>query len=81
MKVLDEIREYFASTKREIRKIENILQKFPAFVIRIDREYGVAIPFDEVKNVYEKFANAQLYSKEICVNRITKKYLILSCII
>lgn len=79
--ILDEIIEYFPSTKRGIREIENTSKQFPAMVIRMNGEYGVPVPFDKEKDIYEKFANARLYSKEICIDGIIKKYLILSCFI
>ncbi|WP_236897758.1 PD-(D/E)XK motif protein [Clostridium beijerinckii] len=79
MNILDEIREYFASTKRGVREIENVPKQFPGLAIRINGEYGVAVPFDNKKDINEKFANARLYSKEMCIDGIIKKYLILSC--
>lgn len=81
MNMLDEIREYFASTKRGVREIESLPAQFQGVVIRINGEYGVAVPFDEEKDISEKFANARLYSKEMCIDGIIKKYLILSCFI
>ncbi|EES47859.1 PD-(D/E)XK motif protein [Clostridium botulinum] len=81
MNILDEIREYFASTKRGVREIENVPKQFSALVIRMNGEYGVAVPFDKEKDIYETFANAKLYSKEICIDGIIRKYLILSCFI
>lgn len=81
MNILDEIREYFASTKRGVREIENVPKQFPALVIRMNGEYGVAVPFDKEIDIYEKFANARLYSKEIYIDGIIRKYLILSCFI
>lgn len=81
MNILDEIREYFASTKRGVREIENLPKQFPALVIRMNEEYGVAVPFDKEKDIYEKFANARIYSKEICIDGNIRKYLILSCFI
>jgi len=81
MNILDEIREYFASTKRGVREIENVPKQFPAFAMRMNGEYGVAIPFDKEEDIYEKFANAKLYSKEICIDGIIRKYIILSCFI
>jgi len=81
MNILDEIREYFASTKRGVREIVNVPKQFPAIVIRMNGEYGIAIPFDKEEDIYEKFANARLYSKEIYIDGIIRKYLILSCFI
>lgn len=81
MNILDEIREYFASIKRGVREIKNVPKQFPAVVIRMNDEYGVAMLFDKEEDIYEKFANAKLYSKEICIDGIVRKYLILSCFI
>lgn len=81
MKILEEIREYFASTQNGARKIKSLPNDYPAMVIRNNEGYGVAIEFNDSRDISEKFANSRLFSRNISIGGIEKKYLILSCML
>ena len=50
-------------------------------VIRDNEGYGVAIEFDDIRDISEKFANSRLFSRTLAIGGIEKKYLILSCML
>lgn len=79
MEILEEIREYFASTQKGVRNIKTLPIEYPAIVIRINEGYGVAIVYDGEKDISEKFANCRLYTKHLIIDGRKQKYLILSC--
>lgn len=79
MELLEEIREYFASTQKGARGIKSLIKEYPALVIRIDEEYGVAIPYSIDKVISEKFANCRIYTRKLSIDGNENKYLILSC--
>lgn len=81
MEILEEIREYFASTQNGAREIKTLSDDYPAMVIRNNEEYGVAIEFDDARDIMEKFANSRLFSRNMAIGGIEKKYLILSCML
>lgn len=81
MGILEEIREYFASTQNGAREIKALSSGYPAMVIRNSEGYGVAIEFDDARDISEKFANSRLFSRSIAVGGVEKKYLILSCML
>lgn len=81
MGILEEIREYFASTRNGARKIKSLPNEYPAMVIRNNEGYGVAIIFDDKRDISEKFANSRLFSRNLSIDGIEKKYLILSCML
>lgn len=49
--------------------------------IRDNEGYGVAIEFDDIRDISEKFANSRLFSRTLAIGGIEKKYLILSCML
>lgn len=79
MEILDEIREYFASTQKGARSIKSLSLEYPAVVIRMDDGYGVAIAYEKDKVISEKFANCRIYTRDLVIDSIEDKYLILSC--
>lgn len=81
MKILEEIREYFASTQNGVRKIKSLPNEYPAMVIRNNEGYGVAIVFENEKDISEKFANCRLFSSDLSIAGVEEKYLILSCVV
>ena len=62
MELLEEIRECFASTQDGARKIKTLPAEYPAIVIRNNEGYGVAIEFNDSRDVSEKFANSRLFT-------------------
>ena len=81
MGILEEIREYFASTQNGAREIKSLPNEYSAIVIRNNEEYGVAISFDDKRDISEKFANSRLFSRNLIIDGVEKKYLILSCML
>lgn len=81
MGILEEIREYFASTQNGAREIKSLSNDYPAIVIRNNEGYGVAIEFDDARDISEKFANSRLFSRNMAIGGVEKKYLILSCML
>ena len=81
MGILEEIREYFASTQNGAREIKTLPKEYSAMVIRDNEGCGVAIEFDDIRDISEKFANSRLFSRTLAIGGIEKKYLILSCML
>jgi hypothetical protein len=79
MAILEEIREYFASTQNGARDMKSLSPKYLAMVIRSNEGYGVAVIFDDERDISEKFANSKLYTQTLAIGGEEKKYLILSC--
>lgn len=79
MGILEEIRECFASTQNGARDIKSLTSEYPAMVIRSNEGYGVAIVFDDERDISEKFANSNLYTQKLAIGGKEKKYLILRC--
>ena len=81
MGILEEIREYFASTQNGVRKINSLSNEYPAMVIRNNEGYGVVIEFDDERDISERFANSRLFTQNVSIGGIEKKYLTLSCML
>lgn len=81
MGILEEIREYFASTQNGAREIKELPKEYSAIVIRNNEGYGVAIAFDDERDISEKFANSRLFSQCLAIGGVERKYLILSCML
>ena len=78
MKIVNEIREYFASLPNPgAREIESLPSAWKAYVMRIADGYGVAIKVDESMEVSEKFNSVRLHTGLITINGVTNNYLIL----
>ncbi|MCI8670069.1 MAG: PD-(D/E)XK motif protein [Lachnospiraceae bacterium] len=79
MGILEEIRECFASTQNGARDLRSLSKEFPAMVIRNNDGYGVAIEFNDERDISENFANSRLFTQIIRIENDERKYLILSC--
>lgn len=79
MEILEEIRECFASIQNGARDLRSLSDKYSAMVIRNNEGYGVAIEFDDERDISEKFANSRLFTQIIRIGDTEKKYLILHC--
>ena len=78
MKIIKEIREYFASLPTPgARRIESLPAEYPAYVIRIPDGYGVAIEVGEDVEVSEKFNSVRLHTGLFSINGKMKNYLVL----
>lgn len=81
MEILEEIREYFASTQNGARDMKTLSGEYSAMIIRNSEGYGVAIIFDDDRDISEKFANCRLFTKCLSIAGVEQKYLILSCLL
>lgn len=81
MDILEEIRECFAATQNGARVLKSLPAEFAAIVIRNDEGYGVAIEFDDERDISEKFANSRLFTQSLGISGVEKKYLILNCML
>lgn len=79
MRTLEEIRECFASTQNGARDLKTVPNEYPAMVIRNNEGYGVAIEYNNEKDISEKFANSRLFTQVIREGDNERKYLVLSC--
>ena len=78
MELLKEIRGWFASAEYGAKIIEALPDEYPAIAIRNNEGYGVAIEFNQEKDITEKFANCRIYTEYLIINGVENKYLILS---
>jgi len=77
--ITDEIQKHFAGgDPNHAYILESVGDKFPAWVIRTDSEYGVAIPYEGEK-INENFANAYFYSDFRSIGDNKQTYLFLTC--
>lgn len=61
MGILEEIREYFASTQNGAREIKTLPKEYSAMVIRDNEGYGVAIEFDDIRDISENLPIADCF--------------------
>lgn len=79
MTLLNEIRECFAAVKAGARrKLSSLSADFPAWVIRNEKDFGVAIEYDG-PIIKERFSNCKIQSKQLSYAGITRQYLVLMC--
>lgn len=81
MNLLDEIREYFASGQIGARKLKSLSEKYTAMIVRNSEGYGIAIEFEDKRDISEKFANCRFFSAYLLIGNKEKKYLVLSCML
>lgn len=79
MALYDEVKNKMASTgKSSIRKLSELPDSAPGYVIRESYWYGVGIPY-EGEVISENFANARIFSTNIKTNGENLKLLLLEC--
>ena len=79
MRVIDEIRESFASIKTSgAREIAQLPEAYSGYVIRTPDGYGVAVEADEKLEVSEKFNSCKFHTCQLGIDGVTKNYLVLS---
>ncbi len=68
MSLLEEVRAKLASTgKNSIRKLNELPESAPGFIIRDNYGYGVAVPYNGYR-IEENFANARICSLKVYYN-------------
>ncbi len=78
MTVVNEIRESFASMFRNgAMKIHSLPDEYPAYVIRIQDGYGVAIPIDANIEIAESFNSCRYRTGILSINGVSSNYLML----
>lgn len=79
MRIIDEIREGFASIKvTGAREIMSLPKEYPGYVIRTPEGYGVAIKVNDNVEVNEKFNSCKFHNIEMTMDGQKNNYLILS---
>ena len=78
MELLDELKKWFAfGFEGNAIELESVSKDYPAWIVRFDGEFGVAVPYDG-NSVYEEFANARIFDKDLLFNGTNKHCLILT---
>ena len=79
MQLVDEIREGFASIKKNgAREISSLPKEYLSFVIRTSDGYGVAIEVDDKLELSERFNSCRFYTYKLGIEGKVKNYLLLS---
>ena len=73
MNLIDEIREDFATKVHGYMILEALGPDYPAYVMRVDGNYGVAIPYSNSLAVAERFSNAQLHTRKRILDGIPEQ--------
>jgi len=82
MELLSEIREGFASMEYGFRPINSLPNDYPAFIMREDGEYGVAVPCSKATvPINEHFANCRIRSRtyQLSGSDVAVDYICLTC--
>lgn len=79
MTLLEEIREHFATGFIGARELSTLPKIYPAETIRLQGEYGAAIPFECDLQISETFANVKIQSRLMNIGGKYKRKLYLSC--
>ena len=73
MTLVEEIRDAFASKAVGFRLLENLDSNYPAYAMRVDGSFGVAIPYDNALVIAEHFSGAQLHSRKRILDGFEEK--------
>lgn len=78
MRVIDEIREGFASLETNgAQLISSLSDKYPAYVLRTNDGFGVAIEIDESFEISERFNSCRFHTGQLRMDGQIKNYLLL----
>lgn len=80
MNLLEELQENLAYGNNGAIKILNLPANWPAYTIKNNNNYGVAVPFNYENEINERFSSCHMYTCTLAI--ITgqpKKFLILDC--
>lgn len=79
MELLNEIRDAFASINPgKARELNSLDSGWPAWVLKSDEGYGVAVPFDDFIPISEHFSNARIWSTKKILDGNEKALLMLT---
>lgn len=79
-RILEDIRDLFASTNRGARLIKTLPKEYPAWVIKMDDGYGVCVAYEKDDIISEKFANAYIRVRKIIISGKEYNMLTLTCV-
>jgi hypothetical protein len=79
MNLVDEIRNLFAGAdKNKGIMLENINVKYPAWVVKRENWYGIAIPNKYNKKINERFSNVKIKNLNLIIGKEEKELLLLT---
>lgn len=80
MTTIEEIRSHFATLTDGLGILETVPSDYPAYSLRFNGEYGVAVDFDYDKDICAESTNSMISTREIRLKDGTqKKLLLLTC--
>lgn len=79
MTIIEEIRNHFGSLTDGFRELSTTKSTCPAYTLRYNGEYGVAIDYDYEKEISEESTNAKISTRKIGLDNGCKKLLLLTC--
>ena len=80
MSILEEIKTHFASLTDGLRELTTVSQNYPAYSLRYNGEYGVAIDYSSDKEISEESTNAKISTRKVnLAGGSQKKLLLLTC--
>ena len=79
MKLLEEIKEHFASRQEGIRIISSLPALYKAYTIRNSEYYGVAVAFHKINDISESSVESRIFTTVLSVEGHAQKYLLLCC--
>lgn len=78
LELTKEIQRLFASSSNMTAiPIKQLPEEYKAWVVRTNREFGVAIPVDDSINIVEKFSGARLRSERMQIGGVSMNLLLL----
>lgn len=79
MDIVNEIRDHFSSTiNGKAIPISAIQDAYPAWVVRLDDRYGVAVEVSSDIQISERFSNVRYFTKELILGEQKKNLLLLT---
>src|SRR5690606_35881112 len=80
MDLNQEIRKLFANSKPgSAIPISGLDADAPAWVVRMDGEYGVAVPVRDEAAISERFSSARLWTADMAIESEPCRLLLLTC--
>lgn len=80
MKTIEEVRTHFSTLYEGMRELSSLPESYPAYSLRYNGEYGVAIEFNNAQDISEESTNAKISTRVINLESgKQKKMLLLTC--